>query len=296
MLNQHRKYGMVAPAITLLKKGYVDSDAVKALMQFLKKSGAKGVFIAGTTGNAPMLSLNDHKEVIKQYIKYAKDEHLTTFAGIGRDSIEETIDMGKYSIELGADKLVAVTPYYLKKDKKQMYEYYSELLKKLDSEVFIYNIPSLTGNNIEAETVAKLAKENSNLKGIKSTNTDFDQFQKLIYYTDKDFLVFQGYDHLLLPSLELGASGGVCGTMNFTDLSEKLYESYNRNESAKSIKLHKQLSNIYHILEPYEFPAVYNAMFYKLIEGIEIKSEPELFGNIGKSEVDSILKKLNRLP
>jgi hypothetical protein len=140
MLNQHRKYGMVAPAITLLKKGYVDSDAVKALMQFLKKSGAKGVFIAGTTGNAPMLSLNDHKEVIKQYIKYAKDEHLTTFAGIGRDSIEETIDMGKYSIELGADKLVAVTPYYLKKDKKQMYEYYSELLKKLDSEVFIYNI------------------------------------------------------------------------------------------------------------------------------------------------------------
>ncbi|ASI13629.1 4-hydroxy-tetrahydrodipicolinate synthase [Candidatus Mancarchaeum acidiphilum] len=295
MLYQHRKYGMVTPTVTLLRQGSIDLDAVKSLMQFLKKSGAKGAFIAGSTGNAPMLSLNEHKEVIKQYIKYAKEEHLATFVGIGRDSIDETVAMGEYSIELGADKLVAVTPYYMKEDQKQMHAYYSELLSKLDSEVLIYNIPSLTGNNIEAETVAKLAEENSNLIGIKSTNADFDQFQKLIYYTDNDFLVFQGYDHLLLPSLELGASGGVCGTTNLTDIAEKLYESYNRKEPAKSIKLHKQLSSIYHMLEPYEFPAVYNAMFYKTIMGTEIAKEPELFGNLSKKEASLLSKKLSGL-
>ncbi len=295
MLNQHRKYGMVTPTVTLSRHGSIDSDAAKSLMQFLKKSGAKGAFIAGSTGNTPMLSLSEHKELIKQYLAYAKDEHLATFVGIGRDSIDETIRMGKYSIELGADKLVIVTPYYLKEDQRQMHAYYSELLSKLDSEVLIYNIPSLTGNNIEAETVAKLAEENSNLEGIKSTNTDFDQFQKLIYYTDTDFLIFQGYDHLLLPSLELGASGGVCGTTNFTDIAEKLYQSYNRKEYTKCIKLHKQLSSIYHILEPYEFPAVYNAMFYKIIKKAAISDEPDLFGNISKKEISFLSKKLSSL-
>ncbi len=295
MLYQHRKYGMVTPTVTLSKHGAIDSDAAKSLMRFLKKSGVKGAFIAGSTGNTPMLSMQEHKSLLSQYIQYAKDEHLATFAGIGRDSIDETLVMGKYAIDIGADKLVIVTPYYIKEDQKQMHSYYSKLLSKLDSSALIYNVPSLTGNNIEAETVARLARENVNLEGVKSTNTDFNQFQKLIYYTEKDFMVFQGYDHLLLPSLELGASGGVCGTTNFADVAVRLYSSYSKKEIDRSIKLHKRLSGIYHILEPYEFPAAYNAMFYKLIMGRAVGGEADLFGKIGKKEVNSLSKALKEL-
>ena len=295
MSYKHRKYGIVTPTVTLSKHGAIDSEAAKSLMHFLKKSGVTGAFIAGSTGNISMLSVQEHKSLLREYIQYAKDERLSTFAGIGRDSIDDTLDMGKYAIDIGADKLVIVTPYYLKVDQKQMYSYYSKMLTGLDSSVLIYNVPSLTGNNIEAETVARLARENSNLEGIKSTSTDFNQFQKLIYYTEKDFLVFQGYDHLLLPSLELGASGGVCGTTNFSDAAVKLYSSYGKREIDRSIKLHKRLSEIYHLFEPYEFPAVYNAVFYKLILRRTAGGEPDLFGKISKKEIDTLSKALEKL-
>ncbi|MGC8537456.1 MAG: dihydrodipicolinate synthase family protein [Candidatus Micrarchaeia archaeon] len=294
MLYQHKKYGMVTPTVTLSKRNSIDSEAAKSLMRFLKKSGIKGAFIAGSTGNTPMLSTKEHKALIEQYTQYAKNEHLATFVGIGRDSIEDTLLMGKYAIDLGADKLVIVTPYYIKEDQRQLHAYYSKLLGKLDSEALIYNVPALTGNNIEAETVAKLADENSNLEGVKSTNTDFNQFQKLIYYTRRSFLVFQGYDHLLLPSLELGASGGVCGTTNFTDVAAKLYSSYNKKETDKCIKLHKELSRIYHLLEPYEFPAIYNAMFYKLVMKNTRGGELGMPSKISKKEIDVMLKALKK--
>ncbi len=295
MLYQHRKYGLVTPAISLINKGKIDTDAVPALMRFLKESGVKGVFITGSTGYAPMLAFEEHKKLLEQYASNAQKRHLAVFAGIGRNSVEETLSLGRYAIDIGADKLVIVTPYYIKEDQAQLHSYYSKLLANLDSKVLIYNVPSMTGNNIDASTVSRLSKENSNLEGVKSTNSDFDQFQRLIYYTEKDFLVFQGYDHLLLPSLEIGASGGVCGTTNFTSLAVKLYEAYNSKNTVKSIELHRKLSDVYHALEQYEFPGIYNSMFYKLIMRRTVDTEPDASSDLSAKEIGNAARKLQSI-
>ncbi|EQD35432.1 dihydrodipicolinate synthase [mine drainage metagenome] len=292
MIYQHRRYGMVTPAITLTRGSKINTEATAALTHFLKKSGAKGILIAGSTGYAPMLSDHEHKDLIEKYLSCAKDDGLVSFVGIGRNSLDETLELGRFAIDSGADKLVIVTPYYIKEDQNQLYRYYSKLLSKLDAGIFIYNVPSLTGNNIEADTVVKLKGENDNLEGVKSTNTDFNQFQRLIYYTERDFLVFQGYDHLLLPSLEIGASGGVCGTTNFINLAVKLYAEYNKKNMGQSIKLHKALSSIYHILEPYEFPEIYNVMFYKFIMGKHIGATTGISTKISKKDIDAISRKI----
>ncbi len=255
--------GIITPTITPIKNGEVDKEAVKALIEYLESIKVNGIFPLGSTGCAPIISLADCKKVLDAFSKYING--MLLLPGVGRNNLSETLELAKYAKDIGADAIVIVTPYYMKMDNESIYKYYYSILSSIDKPIIAYNIPQLTGNNLNYEVLMKLLNDFYNLVGLKDSSGNLSNFQDYIINLPKNFKIFQGQDELLLSSLIIGASGGICGTTNFSNLAVDVYLNYKSGNFNKAKELQEKLSRIKNYLSKKSFPQSYNASFYKLI-------------------------------
>lgn len=248
--------GIITPMVTPVRDGIINEDDVKELLNYLKKIGVNGIFPMGSTGLFSLFSFQNHKKMLELTIKN-KPANLAAYAGVSRNNFDETFDMIKTVKDLGYEAAVVVVPFYLKLSQDSIYAYY-EKISRSDIPIIIYNIPQFTGNSINADTIKKLADEYSNIKGIKDSSGDLRSFQTLLTELPKNFFVYQGQDDLLLPSLSVGAAGGVCGTSNF---SGKIIEVYKE----RSMRAHNEIVKTMKTLSNFEFPKPYYYLFRKRV-------------------------------
>lgn len=289
-----KRLGVITPTISPFKNGNIDSDAVKVLLSFLKKSRANGIFPCGSTGCAPLMDTGQHISMIKAYSE-SKPSNMKTFAGIGRNSVRETLEVANAAIKAGANALVLVTPYYIRLNANEIIRYYDKLLDMIDFDVIAYNIPQFTGNRINLETFEKIRSRHRNLVGIKDSSMDLLNFEKLCRMLPEDVIVFQGEDNLLMQSMMLGASGGICGTTNFDDTAVKLFNAYVRGEKGNVKKYQAKVSKIMDTLSSTEFPLAYHYLFYhKLMHMEKINALPPFYRN-DAAYVREVRQKLRKL-
>ena len=248
--------GIITPMVTPVKNGSLDEEGLKELLRFLKDIGVSGAFPMGSTGLFPLFSFQDHRRFLELSIKH-KPPNMAAYAGVSRNNFDETMEMLKAAKDLGYDAAVVVVPYYLKLSQESIYAYYDKI-SKLGFPIIVYNIPQFTGNSILPETLRRLAEENSNVLGIKDSSGDLRLLQQFINELPKGFLVYQGQDDLLLASLTVGASGGVCGTSNF---SEKIVDVYKK----RSLEAQAEVAKIMKLFSSFEFPKPYYYLFRKLV-------------------------------
>jgi 2-dehydro-3-deoxy-D-gluconate aldolase len=289
--------GIITPTITPMVKDNVDYDAIDSLLDFLAKIGVNGIFPMGSTGVFPIVSVELQVKIL-EYFMDKKKEGMYFLAGVGRNSLDETLTMASYAKELGADGLSIVTPYYVRMSQDSLYDYYERLLKEIDIPILIYNIPQNTNNNIAPETVYRLKSQFSHLVGIKDSSGNFSTFSSFIDMLGKDFRILQGQDDLLLPSLMMGASGGICGTSNFVDLSVMVYKEFTNSNTEKARKIQSVLTELKRYVNTFDFPQAYIAEFIERIFKRETSSvfplrdyPPEIRKSIAE-KTDQILKKL----
>ena len=256
--------GVITPTITPMNKENPDYEAIDRLMDFLARIGVNGIFPMGSTGLFSIISMEMEIKVL-EYFMDKKREGMYFLAGVGRNSLDDTLTMGSYAKELGADGLSIVTPYYVRMSQEALFNYYDKLLGGLDISVLVYNIPQNTGNSITPETVLKLRNDHSNLVGIKDSSGNFTDFSQFIDVLGKDFRIFQGQDDLLLPSLIAGASGGICGTSNFLDLPVRVYREHSGQNIEKARQIQKVLTSVKKFINQYDFPLGYMAAFMEMI-------------------------------
>ena len=286
--------GVVTPAVTPLAKGKVDDRAVAGLLSFLKKSGVSGVFPAGSTGAFPFLSVDKHIAVIKAFYEHMPGKMLF-LPGSGRNSISETVEVSRVALKLDADAVVVVTPYYIRLDQKALADYFSKVAAAVKGPMVLYNIPQLTGNSIGAHAVKALVSKHRNIMGIKDSSSDFESFSKIVDAVSDRISVLQGEDNLLLPSLMLGASGGVCGTTNFSDAAVKVYKAFKSKKGRTSEKLQETLSKIMSSASALPFPSNYNYLFYRAVMGKRETNAPEPLPKISPAEGDRVFREIGRL-
>ncbi len=285
--------GIITPLITPIKNHKIDYNAVNSLIDFLKKSGIKGIFPTGSTGLFSFMTLEMHKKIIDAFGNKDIDLGKMLFMpGVGRNTINETLEIAEKAIKLNADFLVVVTPYYFKLDQEAIFNYFDKVLSKIEANVFLYNIPQFTGNSISYNTLNLLLKKHKNLVGIKDTSANFRYFKDLVYYFIDKINVLQGNDDLLLPSLMIGASGGVCGTTNFTNLAQKLFNAFSKNNIKSAISIHKKVEEIIKITNTITFPLSYNYLFYKFILNETNTDILEPFNKINKNQGNILAKKV----
>jgi dihydrodipicolinate synthase/N-acetylneuraminate lyase len=127
-----------------------------------------GLVILGSTGEAVMLGEDESRHVLRAARDAAAPEKVL-LAGVGRESVSETLRLAEYAADLQYDAVLARTPNYYPYGNAEILTYYRALADRSPLPVVIYSIPKFTRYEIPVEVVAELA-QHPNIIGIKDSS------------------------------------------------------------------------------------------------------------------------------
>tara|TARA_B100000586_G_scaffold99427_1_gene71140 strand:- start:1 stop:918 length:918 start_codon:yes stop_codon:yes gene_type:complete len=238
--------GIIPPMVTPLKEwDTLDQDGMVRLIDHILSGGVHGLFLLGTTGEAPSLSHRLRKEIVQRALDQIK-ERIPVLVGITDTSFDESINLAEYAAEKGASAVVLAPPYYFPAGQLELLEYLEHLVPQLPLPLFLYNMPTHTKLFFEPETV-KAASEIPGVIGLKDSSANMVYFHQLqqIFKDQNDFRLFIGPEELLGETLVLGGHGGVCGGGNLIpELYVELYEKSIEGDFKKMGILHERIMQI----------------------------------------------------
>lgn len=197
--------GAITAIITPFKNGKINYKKMEELIEFQIKNEIDGIVVCGTTGESATLSKQEKKKLIKFTVDKVNGR-VPVIAGTGSNNTKETLLMSQYAETAGADYTLVVSPYYNKTTKKGVIAHYEHIANNTSIPLIMYNVPSRTGLNIDADTTIALS-EHPNIIGIKEASSDMSKVAKIIAECSDDFLVFSGNDDIIVPMLSIGSSG-----------------------------------------------------------------------------------------
>lgn len=226
--------GVFPPLITPLSTSrQLDACGLERLIEYILAGGVNGLFILGTTGEAPALSYALREEVIERTCRQARGR-VPVMVGVSDTSAAESIRLAKKAAEAGADYVVVAAPYYFPASQAEIGDYIARIAAESPLPVMLYNAPSNTGTVLEPPTVLRLA-DLPNVVGLKDSGFNMIYFHKLVWLLrDRpEFTLLVGPEELTAEAVLLGGHGGMCGGSNFCP---KLYVDLYRAAAAGNLE------------------------------------------------------------
>ena len=245
--------GIIVPMVTpLLERDKLDVAGLERLIEHILTGGVQGVFILGTTGEAPSLSYRLRSELIQRVCDQVK-KRVPVLVGITDTSFVESINISCRARDAGAQAIVLAPPYYFPAGQSELLEYLDHLTRELPLPLFLYNMPSYTKLVFEPETI-RAAAEYPGIVGIKDSSGNMVYFRRLqsLLKDHPDFSLLMGREELLAEAVLLGGHGGVCGGANLIpELYVELYNAACSKDLQKVEALHKKVMEfstaVYHV-------------------------------------------------
>jgi len=193
------------------ESGALDEGALARFVEWQIAEGINFLVPCGTTGENPTLTPDEHRRVVEIVIKTA-GHRLPVLAGAGSNSTARAIELAEQAIELGADGVLTITPYYNKPTPDGLRRHFgmqAEAIEKRKSgfPMIMYNVPSRTGVNMTAATTLQIAAEVPNVIGVKEASGNMEQILTILRDRPKGFAVLSGDDAWTLPLIGAGADG-----------------------------------------------------------------------------------------
>ena len=198
--------------ITPFKDDKFDEDAYIKLIHFHIKNGTNGLVPAGTTGESPTLSHEEHEKVIELCVKESNGK-IPIIAGTGSNSTKEAISLTRHAEKIGADGALVVTPYYNKPTQEGLYQHYKAINDNSGLPIIIYNIPGRSVVDMSVDTMARLF-ELKNIVGVKDATGELDRVNKTKEKLGKEFIQLTGNDDNALEFNRRGGIGAISVTAN----------------------------------------------------------------------------------
>ena len=233
--------------VTPFKNNKLDEEAYLKLINFHLENGTNGLVPAGTTGESPTLSHDEHEKVIEICIKESNGK-IPVIAGTGSNSTEEAVALTKHAEKAGADGVLIVTPYYNKPTQEGLYQHYKKINDNTNLPIIIYNIPSRCVIDKSVDTMARLF-ELKNIAGVKDATGDLDRLDQTIKKLGNEFIQLTGEDGLALEFNKRGGVGVISVTANIapklcSDM-QKFSKSNLDNELKEAQKIDKILQPVH---------------------------------------------------
>ena len=233
--------------ITPFKNDKLDEDAYIELIHFQIKNGTNGLVPAGTTGESPTLSHNEHQKVIELCIKESKGKNIV-IAGTGSNSTKEAISLTTHAEKVGADAALIVTPYYNKPTQEGLFQHYKAINDKCGIPILIYNIPGRSVIDMSVDTMARLF-ELKNIVGVKDATGDLDRVDQQRNKMGNDFIQLTGNDDNALDFNKRGGVGSISVTANIAPKLCSDFQKFSKINSdegtLEAIKLDKKLQPLH---------------------------------------------------
>ena len=231
--------------ITPFKNNKLDVDNYIELIHFHIKNGTNGLVPAGTTGESPTLTHEEHEKVIELCIKEAKGK-IPVIAGTGSNSTAEAISLTKHAEKVGADGALIVTPYYNKPTQEGLYQHYKAINDNCGIPIIIYNIPSRSVIDMTVETMTRLF-ELKNIIGVKDATGNLDRVNQQKEKMGNDFIQLTGEDGNVLEFNKRGGVGCISVTAN---IAPKLCSDFQKFSFSKNNNELKEAERINELLQP----------------------------------------------
>jgi len=237
--------------ITPFKNDKLDEEAYIKLIHFQISYGTNGLVPAGTTGESPTLSHDEHQKVIELCIKESNGKKIV-IAGTGSNSTKEAISLTTHAEKAGANAALVVTPYYNKPTQEGLYQHYKAINDKVGIPILIYNIPGRSVIDMSVDTMARLF-ELKNIVGVKDATGDLDRVDQQKNKMGNDFIQLTGNDD---NALEFNKRGGVGAISVTANIAPKLCSDFQKSSMSKSDHDKLEAVRLDKILQP-----IHNSLF-----------------------------------
>lgn len=243
--------GIIPPLVTpLLNRDELDRPGLERLVEHVIGGGVHGLFILGSTGEAPSLSYRLRGELIDAVCSLARGR-VPVLVGITDTAFVESLAVAERAAAAGAAAVVLSTPYYFPAGQTELLGYVRNLVKELPLPLVLYNMPSLTKVWFETETLQQLAEIDS-IIGVKDSGGDLEYFERAVGLKSvrPDWSILIGPEALLPQAMSLGGDGGVAGGANVLPrLFVDCYDACVAGDDVRRDELQQQIVDFQRIYE-----------------------------------------------
>lgn len=203
---------IVALVTPMTETGEIHYPSLQQLVEFHIKAGTAGIVAVGTTGESATLPIDEHIHVVKKIVEYAAGR-IPVISGSGANSTDEAIELSQASAEVGADGLLSVVPYYNKPQQRGLIAHFEKVADACELPLLLYNVPGRTVTDMQAETVAVLAKH-PRIVGLKDATGDLNRLREMQALLPTDFVLLSGDDATGCEFMLAGGHGVISVTAN----------------------------------------------------------------------------------
>jgi 4-hydroxy-tetrahydrodipicolinate synthase len=224
---------------------------LERLVEHMLAGGIHGLFILGTTGEAPSLSYRLRRELVDRVCRQVLGR-VPVLVGITDTALVESLALARHAAQAGAQAVVAAPPFYFPAGQPELLHYVEHLTAELPLPLFLYNMPMMTKVAFAPQTVRQLLG-NARIVGVKDSSGDLGYFEQLLAVARErpDWSVLVGPEHLLADAVERGGQGGVNGGANLCPrLFVELYAAACRHDAPRIAALRQEvfkLGQIYQV-------------------------------------------------
>jgi len=228
--------------------GSVDFTIAAKLALHLADHGTDTLVVCGTTGESPTLTWDEEYELF-QVVRQAVAGKAKVIAGTGSNSTREAIAATQKAAKLGLDGSLQVVPYYNKPPQEGLYQHFRAIAEAApELPLMLYNVPGRTGQNLQAETVGRLAKI-ENIVAIKESTGNLDQASEIQRLTPPEFALYSGDDSITLPLLAIGGKGVVSVASHLVGLQlQQMIQAFENGQPAIATQIHLELFPLFKAL------------------------------------------------
>lgn len=247
--------GLIAATYTPFdQKGELNTTLIPAYADYLKRSGVKGVFVNGTTGEGPSLTTKERMQSTEAWVTH-KDQQFKVIIHVGHNSLQTSRHFAKHAQEIGADGIGAMAPNFFKPTDIASLISFNASIAEAASEIgyYYYHIPSMTGVNFPMIDFIKGAElQIPNLAGVKFTQENFMDLKLCLEYADRKYSILPGRDEVLLCGLALGVKAAIGSTYNYmAPLYLRMMEAFDRADLKLANELQLKAIKIVQVLIKY---------------------------------------------
>jgi 4-hydroxy-tetrahydrodipicolinate synthase len=238
---------ITAMATPFTADGALDLDRTASFAKELVAAGNDGLVVCGSTGESPVLSTEEKRDVIATVVEAVGDK-ADIIVGTGTYDTRATIALSRMAAEQGVDGLLVVTPYYSRPPQSGLLAHFKAVASETDKPIILYDIPSRTARKIEHETLLALA-EVPNIIGVKDAAADLAGTARLATEKPESFTIWSGDDALTLPMLAVGAYGviSVAGHLVASRLQDMI-ATYLKGDAPGAAAIQAELIPLFDVL------------------------------------------------
>jgi dihydrodipicolinate synthase/N-acetylneuraminate lyase len=236
--------GIIIPVITPLnEEGNVDLESTRKLTDYLIKGGVHTLFILGTTGEGPLLPLDEQVKFAETVVEHT-DGRLPVIAGISETSSARVLDVVKKLTPTGLDAFVSTLPYYDNTNVEEQIRYFEILADKSEIPISIYDNPYKAGQVLDDKVIVEL-KDHDNVIGLKDSSSNIRKFRERVekFGSDSKFAFVLGHSDVIDLSIYFGAAGVVPSDAHlFPELCVSIYDNAAAGNWTEAEKLQRELN------------------------------------------------------